>query len=429
MCQPSSCKQWVVASALVCALAGIVLKATDPVQHHEPTPRLANQQPHRAVKRFAPDVASPSEPCERGDGLPAPSLAAAPADGLWLGGQPPRAAAAGDGSWFGAEPARAAFALALPPAAARVPADQADRREPTAERPALLRGVGRRLRAKHRRPARRRRGAEERVGGGSAGERPQGDTPPVPPATEPPARQATTVSPTAPASDDVAFHSGDDVQFPTAERVAIPIDGKLQHEGGSVSLWVQPGWERGNEDDATLVQLGDRLRLAKSVHFLRLEAADAEAPDAGDVAGVGVPITEWNPGEWHQVTATWNENALSLYVDGELVGRRMGRGHVDLPPDTELLVGSDLAESRRVAPGLIGRVDVRSRSLGDDEVARDYRDAVGQDERPAHGEGLDESGNRPHDRGKGSDDRGEGPDLRGGPDRGRSHEADRSASR
>src|SRR5437667_116463 len=225
------------------------------------------------------------------------------------------------------------------------------------------------------------------------------------------------------AADDVAFHSGDDVQFPTAERVAIPIDGKSQHAGGSVSLWVQPGWERGNEDDATLVQLGDRVRLAKSVHFLRLEAADAEATDAGEVAGVDVPITEWNPGEWHQVTATWSDHALPLYVDGELVGRRMGRGHVDLPPDTELLVGSDLAESRRVAPGLIGRVDVRSRPLEDDEVARDYQDAVGEDERPARGNGPDERGNGPHDRGKGSDDRGEGSD------RGHSHGTDRGTPR
>ena len=427
MCQPSSCKRWVVSSALVCALAGIVLKATDPAQHRQPPPRLANERPRRAVKRATPDVASPSEPCDPGDGLPAPSLVDVPADAFWPGGRIVRAAVTQDAALFGGEPVRAMFALA--PTAARVPAaEQADRREPAAERPALQADVRRRLRAKHRRPARHRHAAAQ-DGGGSTGERLPGDTPTVPPAAKPPARQATIASTDAPPSDDVAFHSGDDVQFPTAERVAIPIDGKLQHEGGSVSLWVQPGWERGNEDDATLVQLGDRLRLAKSVHFLRLEAADAEAPDAGDVAGVGVPITEWNPGEWHQVTATWNENALSLYVDGELVGRRMGRGPVDLPPDTELLVGSDLAESRRVAPGLIGRVDVRSRSLGDDEVARDYRDAVGQDDRPAHGEGLDESGNGPHDRGKGSGDRGEGPDLRGGPDRGHSHEADRSASR
>jgi len=421
MCQPPSWKRWIVVSALVCTLAGLVLWATDPVQHREAPPRLANEQPRRAVQRAALEVASP-EPCERSDGLPPPSSAAVRADTLSPGGQIVRAAVTHDAAWSGGEPARAVFAL--PRAAARVPAvDQADRREPTDDRPALQRGGGRRLRGKHRRPARHRRAAEQSDGGGSMGQRLPGDTPTVPPTAAPPARQAATAATDAAAADDVAFHSGDDVQFPTAERVAIPIDGKSQHAGGSVSLWVQPGWERGNEDDATLVQLGDRVRLAKSVHFLRLEAADAEATDAGEVAGVDVPITEWNPGEWHQVTATWSDHALSLYVDGELVGRRMGRGHVDLPPDTELLVGSDLAESRRVAPGLIGRVDVRSRPLEDDEVARDYQDAVGEDERPARGNGPDERGNGPHDRGKGSDDRGEGSD------RGHSHGTDRGTPR
>src|SRR5438552_13930497 len=63
MCQPPSWKRWIVVSALVCTLAGLVLWATDPVQHREAPPRLANEQPRRAVQRAALEVASP-EPCE-----------------------------------------------------------------------------------------------------------------------------------------------------------------------------------------------------------------------------------------------------------------------------------------------------------------------------------------------------------------------------
>src|SRR5256885_11831612 len=103
MCQPSSWKRWVVASALVCTLAGLVLWATDPVQHREAPPRRANQQPRRRVQHAALEVASPSEPCERSDGLPAPSLAAAPADTRWPGGQIVRAAVTHDAAWFGGE--------------------------------------------------------------------------------------------------------------------------------------------------------------------------------------------------------------------------------------------------------------------------------------------------------------------------------------
>src|SRR5437763_1612204 len=67
----------------------------------------------------------------------------------------------------------------------------------------------------------------------------------LPPAAPPPP-QAAAAGTDAAGADGVAFHSGDDVHFPTAELVAIPIDGKSQHAGGTVSLCVHPGWERGN---------------------------------------------------------------------------------------------------------------------------------------------------------------------------------------
>src|SRR5436309_8183037 len=157
----------------------------------------------------------------------------------------------------------------------------------------------------HSAPARACRGMAERANGSTGGQ-PPADVPTTPAPGTPSPQPVTSANADPPASHDVAFQSGD-VQFPTAGRVAIPIDAKIQHEG-SVSLWVQPGWQPGNEDDATLVQLGDRLRLKKNVDVLRLEAADAEAGNADETADVGAPISDWNPGEWHHVTATWKED-------------------------------------------------------------------------------------------------------------------------
>src|SRR2546426_7931071 len=126
-----ACKRWVLASAVVCALGGLVLMATDPVQHCESPPRLAKKQPRRAVRHAPLQVASSTEPYDRGDGLPEPSSAAAPADGTWLDDQPPQPAVVHDRASFGDEPLRPMFPLALasPPAASR---------EPTAERPARM---------------------------------------------------------------------------------------------------------------------------------------------------------------------------------------------------------------------------------------------------------------------------------------------------
>jgi len=225
--------------------------------------------------------------------------------------------------------------------------------------------------------------------------------------------------PRGPFPDDVAFHSGDAV-LPTGGQVAIPVDGKVQHEG-SLSLMVQPGWEHDNADDATLVQLGDEMRLTKNVHFLRLEGVGDDTGDGprgravgatGDGAGangVGVPISDWNPGEWHHVTATWSEDTMSLYVDGELVGRKPRQGRSDAPAESELLVGTDASDSKPVPPGLIGRVALRGRVLGDDEVA-------------AH------AGGDSDDRGNGGTDHGnDAKPARS--DHGHSHAADHGAAR
>src|SRR2546427_707965 len=47
--------------------------------------------------------------------------------------------------------------------------------------------------------------------------------------------------------------------------------------GGSVSFWFQPQWQKGNQDDATLVEIADgQLRPVKNVNFLRLEFTDNE---------------------------------------------------------------------------------------------------------------------------------------------------------
>jgi len=340
-----------------------------------------------------------------------------------------------DAARFVPEPPRAIFALGrtLPRPAA------VEHAEARPERAAVVEPeVARRRRMKHRRPNRRRQMAEQRGGdGATTGSTPTGDTPAVPP----PSWTVGAAAPAVPIPDDVAFHSGDAV-LPTGGQVAIPVDGKVQHEG-SLSLMVQPGWEHDNTDDATLVQLGDEMRLTKNVHFLRLEGAGDDTgngprgravgatDDGAGANGVGVPISDWNPGEWHHVTATWSEDTMSLYVDGELVGRTPRHGRSDAPAESELLVGTDASDSKPVPPGLIGRVALRGRVLGDDEVAQDYHDAIGDgasgdaagSDHPAHG-----AGGHSADRGNGGTDHGnDAKPARA--DHGQSRAADHGAAR
>jgi len=173
---------------------------------------------------------------------------------------------------------------------------------------------------------------------------------------------------------DVAFDGGD-AQYQTAAQVEVPDVGKITGAAGTMSFWLQPGWQEGNQDDATLMNLGDgRLQIVKNVGFLRFEFVD----DAGGTGGLGTSIAEWREGEWHQVTATWNGTQYALYVDGQLVSQTVHDGQVDLPSGAKLYIGSNFPEGRPVAHGTIGSVDVHNRPLGPGEVAGNFHAVAGR---------------------------------------------------
>jgi hypothetical protein len=180
-------------------------------------------------------------------------------------------------------------------------------------------------------------------------------------------------APTPPAEeDDVVFDSGDEA-YQTDTQVAVADLTGVR--SGTVSLWLQPQWAEGSQDDAALVSLGDQLQLVKNVNFLRFEALG----EGGKVAsGVGAPITDWRDGEWHQVTVTWESGQLALYLDGQLVSRQHNSQPVEFGDKAQMLIGSSYPPSRPVAPGVIGQVGLENRSLSPSEVQARFLKTLGQ---------------------------------------------------
>jgi hypothetical protein len=171
------------------------------------------------------------------------------------------------------------------------------------------------------------------------------------------------------------YSSGDQANYALNEQVAVDDIGKVAPRSGTMSFWLQPGWQTGNQDDANFLEVGDgQLQVIKNVNFLRFEFTDA----AGGKGGIGAPITDWQEGQWHQVTTTWTGNTYSLYIDGQLVSQtQYPGGAVQVPPDAKLLIGSAYPENRPVAPGTINGVDVGGRPLSPAEVAAMYARATG----------------------------------------------------
>jgi len=186
---------------------------------------------------------------------------------------------------------------------------------------------------------------------------------------------AIQAAPPEPPSSSFPFTTGDEVRYALEQQVAVDDVGKIAPRSGTLSFWLQPGWQEGNQDDANFLELGDgRLQIIKNVNYLRFEFTDED----GRKGGIGAPITDWKAGEWHQVTTTWSGSTFSLYVDGQLVSQTTYPGRpIELPPDAKLLIGSAFPENRPVAPGVINGVDVSGRPLGPTEIAGLFAKSTG----------------------------------------------------
>lgn len=371
---------FIVAAALLCGVVGLLLHTTDP----NVSPSAGKTEPPPRVKRIPPRLAMPLAPEHPAEGAPpAPASEVVTDDARWFARRP-RASRAPAEPPAAVEPLRPASALSgfvarrpAQPSTVAGDGDGEDVRRPRRTPPPKLRRPARQRRPIHRRPL------------DATAERLPADTTTGAVGNGPGAPDAAG----GPGADDVAVETGD-AEFPSTERVAIPVPGEVADDGGSVSLWVEPDWQPGNGDDATLVQLGDTMRVSKHGHSLHLESAGP----GGVFHEVGASIDDWNPGERHQVVASWTDGELSLYVDGELVGRRNGHRPVDPGSSSHLYVGSDGSDGKPVAPARIGDVDLRNRPLGDDEVAKGYRDGIrgeqGRGNRPDARDDRRESGER-----------------------------------
>jgi hypothetical protein len=161
-------------------------------------------------------------------------------------------------------------------------------------------------------------------------------------------------------------------RFATATPVdASELARRLGGSSGSVSFWFQPRWNDGSQDDASFLEIADgSVRVVKNVDYLRFEFVDED----GVEHGLGAPITDWKPGEWHQVAGSWDGQTVALYFDGGLVRQAEIDTPLVLPDGPRMLLGSDFPDYRPVAAGVVGGVRVNDRPLSADDVHKRFAD-------------------------------------------------------
>jgi hypothetical protein len=167
---------------------------------------------------------------------------------------------------------------------------------------------------------------------------------------------------------EVAYDGGADHVFSTKSQTQVPDAANITGDAGTVSFWVKPEWGPNSQDDATFVQLGDSgLQVVKNVNFLRFEYIDQN----GTENGLGTNIGEWPDQQWRQVTATWTNGNLALYVDGQLISQNRYQYPPTFGQETKLLVGSNFPGP--VAPGQMSNLTVLNRDSSATEVANSFQ--------------------------------------------------------
>ena len=138
------------------------------------------------------------------------------------------------------------------------------------------------------------------------------------------------------------------VLIESSSRLQYPL-GDFTAGRGSVEFWAKPNWPGTDKNHHVLLEIGDpernpdsdergyRLRLAQENGGLYVWVTDFE--DINRAAWGSV--VDWQPGKWHHIAAAWNEQRLSLYVDGRLLwGEALPFTIVGSP--TTLAVGGSL---------------------------------------------------------------------------------------
>jgi hypothetical protein len=161
------------------------------------------------------------------------------------------------------------------------------------------------------------------------------------------------------------------MKFDAGSVLAFPDAGNVRGDAGSLALEFQPEWSGAEKGDYSLVNVRtpndptNSLRLFKNGRYLRLLFAD----NTGRERNIGYDMVDWEPGELHTVAATWDQGALSLYVDNQLVGTNYYEGQLEIRPGTPLYLGSDVPEAPLSgANATISNFRVYGRALSNDEV-------------------------------------------------------------
>jgi hypothetical protein len=140
-------------------------------------------------------------------------------------------------------------------------------------------------------------------------------------------------------------YSEEGIELSPNSVLAFPDAGNVKGDAGTISVDFTNNWTGADENNNTLVQIrnenqwNDRFELVRNGKYLRFIITDS----TGVERDISYNVDSWVAGERHQVTPTWGNGEMQLYVDGRLVGTNSYPGTLEIRTGTPMYLGSEFA--------------------------------------------------------------------------------------
>ena len=105
-------------------------------------------------------------------------------------------------------------------------------------------------------------------------------------------------------------------------RVTYPAEGNLDPSQGTISLWVKPlDWRPQENKYHVFFEAGapNEGWLLFYIFYSWRQLLFRPEDEAGRATYTRAEVSDWKPGQWRHIAATWTEGVIHCFIDGELV--------------------------------------------------------------------------------------------------------------